>query len=122
MKKSVPTLYGIPNCDTVRAARRWLAAQGMEYCFHNYRQQGLDVDWLQARVRELGWDRLVNRRSASWRSLPAELRERMNADRAIEALLAQPALMKRPLLDTGGGEWLLGFCAQEWQQALSTCE
>ena len=111
------TLYGIANCDTVRKARRWLTDQGLEYRFHDYRQHGLEPAWLAARLQDLGWETLVNRRSRSWRELPADQREQMNADTAAPALLACPALIRRPVLDTGQS-WQVGFCEQEWSRAL----
>jgi len=97
----VITLYGISNCDTVRKARNWLDQHGIEYRFHDFREDGLDRDTVAAWLDELGWETLVNRRSASWKALDEKTRQSMDARGALAAILAQPTLIKRPLLDTG---------------------
>ncbi|KGE04008.1 ArsC family reductase [Pseudohaliea rubra] len=97
------TVYGISNCDTVRKARRWLEAHGIEYRFHDFREDGLAPEAVAAWIDELGADALVNRRSTSWRALPASTRENLDRNTAIAAILEQPTLVKRPLLDTGAG-------------------
>ena len=111
------TIYGIPNCDTIKKARRWLEQQGVEYTFHDYRKNGLDKEWLQQRTEDLGWEQLVNRRGTTWRKLPEEIRNSMNSTSAVEAMLEQPGMIKRPLLHHNTG-WLLGFSVEQWQQAL----
>ena len=111
------TIYGIPNCDTMKKARQWLDQQGLEYTFHNYRKDGLDKQWLQDRINELGWEQVVNRRGTTWRKLPEDVRNAMTAETAVEALLEQSGMIKRPLLDTGCG-YLLGFSADKWAEAL----
>ena len=109
------TLYGIKNCDTVKKARKWLDQHGIEYHFHDFRSDGLDrktvADWL----KELGWENLVNRRSTSWKALGTGVRESMDDDAALAAILAQPTLIKRPLLDTGH-ERHTGFSAASYQK------
>ena len=112
------TLFGISNCDTMKKARRWLDNNNIEYTFHNYRKDGLDRDWLTARVQELGWEQVVNRRGTTWRKLPEETRNSMDAASAIEILLEQPGMIKRPLLDTGG-HYLLGFSEDVWEKELN---
>ncbi|WP_281647839.1 ArsC family reductase [Parendozoicomonas sp. Alg238-R29] len=111
------TLFGIPNCDTMKKARTWLDQQSIEYTFHNYRKDGLDKNWLKDRIDELGWEQVVNRRGTTWRKLPEDTRNNMNAETAVEALLEQSGMIKRPLLDTGNG-YLLGFSADKWSEAL----
>ena len=95
------TLYGIKNCDTVKKARNWLDLQGIDYKFHDFREDGLDStavsDWLQ----ELGWETLINKRSTTWKGLSPEQRETMDAKLALAVIMEQPTLIKRPLLDTG---------------------
>ncbi|CAM3734135.1 ArsC family reductase [Parendozoicomonas haliclonae] len=116
------TLYGIPNCDTMKKARKWLDDNGLEYTFHNYRKDSLDRDWLKARIDELGWEQVVNRRGTTWRQLPQEQRDTMDADSALETLLEQSGMIKRPLfgpLNSDGSGYLLGFKADDWQQALN---
>ena len=95
------TLYGINNCDTVKKARKWLEVQGVEYRFHDFRADGLTREQVQAWLAELGWETLVNKRSTSWKALDAPHRENMDEASALMAILEQPTLIKRPLLDTG---------------------
>ncbi|HHM04708.1 MAG TPA: ArsC family reductase [Gammaproteobacteria bacterium] len=96
------TLYGIKNCDTVRRARRWLDAQGVAYRFHDLRADGLNDTRLRAWARQVGWESLLNRRSATWRRLPATTRESLDEQSALRLMLKEPTLIKRPVLDTGG--------------------
>ena len=112
------TLYGIKNCDTVKKARRWLDDHGVDYRFHDFREDGLDREAVQGWLAELGWENLVNRRSTSWKALDEDTRERMDDDSALDAILAQPTLIKRPLLDTGQ-ERLTGFSAERYAGILN---
>ena len=107
------TLYGIKNCDTVKKARRWLEQSGIEYSFHDVRDDGLDADTVREWIDELGWETLVHRRSTSWKQLAPAAREAMDADSAVAAILAQPTLIKRPLLDVGH-ERLTGFSPAQY--------
>ena len=102
----------------MKKARRWLDDNSIDYSFHNYRKDGLDKEWLEARIKELGWEQVVNRRGTTWRKLPEDIRSTMDAASAVEALLEQPGMIKRPLLDTGK-EYLLGFSPDEWKKALN---
>ncbi|MGB0466660.1 MAG: ArsC family reductase [Pontibacterium sp.] len=95
------TVYGIKNCDTVKKARKWLEAQGLDYQFHDFRQEGLDDTLLKGWIAELGWESLLNKRSTSWRQLPDEAKNNMDEAGAIAAMLENPTLIKRPVLDTG---------------------
>ena len=112
------TLYGIPNCDTVRKARRWLDAQGIAYRFHDFRKDGLDEQSLRAWVDELGWEALLNRSGTTWRSAPEALRSGIGADQAIAFMLQMPAAIKRPVLDTGR-ERVVGFSEPRYQLLFS---
>ena len=94
------TLYGIPNCDTMKKARQWLDARGLDYVFHDYRKQGLDERTLRAWVAELGWETLLNRRGMMWRKVPQEVREGIDEETAIALMLETPSIIKRPVLDT----------------------
>lgn len=109
------TLYGIKNCDTVKKARRWLEQHGIEYAFHDFRVDGLDDATVRSWLQELGWETLVNRRSTSWKALDEASREAMDDSTALPAILAQPTLIKRPLLDTGR-ERFTGFSAASYQK------
>lgn len=112
------TLYGIKNCDTVKKARRWLEDEGVEYRFHDFREDGLKAKQAKAWIEELGWEQLLNKRSTSWKALDAVTRDAMDDERALEAVLEQPTLIKRPLLDTGH-ERFTGFSAQRYQAIFS---
>jgi len=108
------TLYGIKNCDTVKKARNWLDAHGVDYQFHDFRADGLDRDSVVRWLQELGWEKLVNRRGSSWKSLPPSTRADMDDDAALAAIMAQPTLIKRPLLDTGHQRFT-GFSPADYQ-------
>lgn len=95
------TLYGIPNCDTVRAARKWLTANGVDFDFHDLRKDGLDEKQLKQWVKELGWETLLNKRGMMWRKLPDNKKENIDEKKAIAIMLVEPAIIKRPVLDTG---------------------
>ncbi|GAB5414694.1 MAG: ArsC family reductase [Congregibacter sp.] len=94
------TLYGIKNCDTVRKARRWMDAQDIDYRFHDCRESELDRERVQDWVDAKGWEVVVNKRSTSWKALDVAARESMDATTAIDAVLAAPTLIKRPVLET----------------------
>ncbi len=109
------TLYGIKNCDTVKKARRWLEDHGIEYRFHDFREDGLDAGQVRTWLDELGWETLVNKRSTTWKALDPAQRESMDDSTALAAILEQPTLIKRPLLDTGH-ERRTGFKDSDYQQ------
>ncbi len=102
------TIYGISNCDTIRKARRWLSARGIEYTFYDVRKQGLDVEKLKAWVAEAGWETLLNRRGTTWRGLSDELKRELDEAQAIRLMQDYPALIKRPVLEHDG-QLLVGF-------------
>ena len=108
-------LYGIKNCDTVKKARNWLDLHGIEYAFHDFREDGLDAGQVRGWLRELGWENLVNRRSTSWKALDEKARQAMNDETALQAIMAQPTLIKRPLLDVGH-ERFTGFSAAGYEK------
>ncbi|MFB9886994.1 ArsC family reductase [Balneatrix alpica] len=95
------TLYGIPNCDTVKKARKWLEGQQLDYRFHDFRKDGLDNAQLQQWCKQLGWEALINTRGTTWRKLSDSERQVSNSEQAIALMLANPSLIKRPVLDTG---------------------
>ena len=111
------TVYGIPNCDRVRAARKWLHRQAVEHRFHDIRADGLTRTQLQGWIARLGRDTLLNRRSATWRQLPKRARDGLTDAAAVDLLLAHPTLLKRPLLDIDGA-LRAGFDEAAWAQAL----
>ncbi len=111
------TVYGIPNCDTVKKARAWLAEQGLGYHFHDFKKAGVPKAQLDDWLERFGWETVINRRGTSWRRLPADKRETMDAARACEVALANPGLIKRPVVESDGNT-LIGFNADEWQETL----
>jgi Spx/MgsR family transcriptional regulator len=111
------TLYGIPNCDTIRKARRWLKEHQVDYRFHDFRKEGLDKAQLTEWVDELGWEVLLNKRGTTWRKLSDEQKASISRDNAIELMLEYPAMIKRPVLDTGQRR-LIGFKEQQYQSEL----
>ncbi|MCG6861839.1 MAG: ArsC family reductase [Chromatiaceae bacterium] len=111
------TLYGIPNCDTMKKARRWLDGRGVAYTFHDYKKQGIDEDRLHAWVNELGWEALVNRRGVMWRKLPEQIRANMDEAGAIRVMLETPSIIRRPVLDTGEVR-LVGFAEDRYRELL----
>lgn len=109
------TLYGINNCDTVKKARRWLEEHGVQYQFHDFRADGLQSEAVRGWLEELGWQNLVNRRSTSWQALDEQARQGMDERSALAAILDQPTLIKRPLLDTGKQRFT-GFSAASYEK------
>lgn len=109
------TLYGIKNCDTVKKARKWLDSHGIEYQYHDFREDGLARRQVEGWLEELGWEAVVNKRSTSWKALDEAQREAMDARSALAAIIEQPTLIKRPLLDTGH-ERHTGFSAAGYQK------
>ncbi len=109
--------YGIPNCDTVKKARRWLDEKGLAYVFHDYKKEGADPAKLAAWSDEAGWDALLNRRGTTFRKLDEADREDMDRAKAIGLMEAHPSLIKRPVVEHPGG-LLVGFDVAEWEAAL----
>jgi len=102
-------VYGIENCDQVRRARAWLRDHGVEFQFHDYRKQGLQADLLERWLRHLPWDVLLNRRGLAWRKLSLLDKARIvDKASAMEAMLAEPLLIKRPVIEAGD-RLLVGF-------------
>lgn len=97
------TMYGIPNCDTIKKARVWLDAHGVPFAFHDYKKVGADAALLAAWADAVGWDVLLNRAGTTFRKLPEAEREGLDRDRAIALMLAQPSMIKRPVLVHDGG-------------------
>ncbi len=109
-------VYGIRNCDTVKKARDWLDAEGIDYRFHDFKLEGLDAATAEGWIRALGRDVVINRRGTTWRKLtPAQQAIGSDAEAAV-LLAAQPSLVKRPVFDTGAA-LLVGF-GDEQRQAL----
>ena len=120
---STPTtiiLYGIPNCDTVKKARAWLAGQGLAYQFHDFKKQGVPVERLSAWMAAVGWDKLLNRQGTTWRKLDAATQAAVHdAPSARALMLEQPSIIKRPVVEWRQGGTLrvtVGFDAAQWSE------
>lgn len=111
------TLYGIKNCDTVKKARKWLDENQIDYRFHDYRADGLDFLLLEHFESSLGYDKMLNRRSTSWRQLTEEQKNGLDKEKAINLMLETPTLIKRPILDTGDNI-IIGFAFDDYKKAL----
>lgn len=102
------TLFGIANCDTVKKARAWLDQRGVAYTFHDYRKAGVERVRLEAWVAEHGWTTVLNRAGTTFRALSDVDKADLDSDKAVDLMLAQPSMIKRPVLDLGG-RTLVGF-------------
>ncbi|RVQ66970.1 ArsC family reductase [Croceicoccus ponticola] len=111
------TLYGIPNCDTVKKARQWLDAHGIDHAFHDYKKQGVPEAALRKWVADKGWEVLLNRRGTTFRRLDDADKADIDADKAIALMLAHPSTIKRPVVEHDGG-LLVGFDEADWEGAL----
>jgi arsenate reductase (glutaredoxin) len=110
-------LYGIPNCDTVKKARAWLDRRGIDYVFHDYKKEGADPLKLSVWSDEVGWETLLNRRGTTFRGLSDADKADIDRAKAIPLMHAKPSLIKRPVVEHGGG-LLVGFDAAQWEVAL----
>jgi arsenate reductase len=112
------TLYGIPNCDTVKKARNWLSEHNLAYSFHDYKKSGIDHATLAGWVEKLGWEVVLNRAGTTFRKLAEPERSDLDADKAIDLMMAQPSMIKRPVVVYPGGV-LVGFKQDAWSMAFS---
>ncbi|MBA4765426.1 ArsC family reductase [Qipengyuania huizhouensis] len=110
-------MYGIPNCDTVKKARKWLEAEGIEYAFHDYKKEGADPARLSAWSDAAGWEALLNRRGTTFRKLPDEDKADIDRVKAIDLMVKHPSMIKRPVIEHDGGI-LVGFSEDGWSAAL----
>ncbi len=114
------TVYGIANCDTVKRARAWLADRGLEVAFHDYKKQGVPAELLPVWLRTFGRDKLVNRAGTTWRKLDDAAKAAVVDDAsAIALMLAEPSVIKRPVVHWADGRWTLGFSAEAFEQGAS---
>jgi arsenate reductase len=120
MNPSITTLYGLPNCDTVKRARRWLAAHGVEHVFHDFKRQGVPTAHLARWLEAAGRDRLVNRQGTTWRKLDEARRAAVVDDAsATRLMLDQPSVIKRPVVEWAGGAVTVGFDEAAWAAMLT---
>jgi arsenate reductase len=112
------TMYGIKNCDTMKTARAWLDKHGINYSFHDYKTAGIERERLERWEKKVGWEILLNRAGTTFRKLPDKDKAGLNAQRAVALMLAQPSMIKRPVLDLGAGKLLVGFAPEQYEAAL----
>lgn len=116
--RMTPTLYGIPNCDTVKKARTWLDQHGFAFVFHDYKKAGIDRPRLEQWVAEHGWQTVLNRAGTTFRALPDAAKADLDAAKAVDLMLVQPSMIKRPVLDLGD-RTLVGFKAELYEAAFA---
>jgi arsenate reductase len=109
------TIYGIPNCDSCRKTRKWLDTNGIEYEFHDLRQDGVDETMLERWAGAVGWKALLNTRSTTWRGLPDADKQAVDESRAIRLMATHPTLVKRPVAEQGS-KVTVGFSPQSFSQ------
>ena len=108
------TIYGIKNCDTMKKARAFLDKNKVGYAFHDYKTAGIDKDKLAAWAKKAGWETLLNKAGTTFKKLPDSDKEGLTEAKAIKLMLAQPSMIKRPVLELGGGRILVGFKPDEY--------
>jgi arsenate reductase (glutaredoxin) len=108
------TVYGIPNCDTVKKARVWLDAHGIAYSFHDYKKAGADASKLAAWCDAMGWETVLNRAGTTFKKLPDADKANLDQAKAIGLMLDQPSMIKRPVVEHAGG-LLVGFKPDQWE-------
>ena len=114
------TIYGIKNCDTMKKARAWLDGHGVAYRFHDYKAAGIAKEQLTQWCAQVGWESLLNRAGTTFRKLPDKDKNGLDAKKAIALMLAQPSMIKRPVLDLGRGKLLVGFAPETYGAAVAT--
>ncbi len=112
------TIYGIKNCDTMKRARAFLDGSGVSYGFHDYKAAGIDKAKLETWVKKAGWETLLNKAGTTFKKLPDKDKEGLTETKAIKLMLAQPSMIKRPVLEIGGGKILVGFKPDAYEAAL----
>ena len=112
------TLYGIKNCDTMKKARVWLDKAGVDYSFHDYKTSGIDRAQLERWSKVAGWETLLNRAGTTFRKLPETDKQDLDAKKALSLMLAQPSMIKRPVLENGR-QLLVGFKPETYKDAFS---
>ena len=110
------TIFGIKNCDTMKKARAWLDGHGVDYAFHDYKAEGIDAAHLKRWAAEVGWETVLNRAGTTFRKLPDAQKTGLDERKAIALMLAQPSMIKRPVLQIGN-RLLVGFKPEAYAKA-----
>jgi arsenate reductase len=113
------TIFGIKNCDTMMKARAWLDQYGVDYAFHDYKTAGIERAQLERWSKKVGWETLLNRAGTTFRKLPDKDKDALTEKRALALMLAQPSMIKRPVLDLGSGKLLVGFKPEQYSKAVA---
>ena len=121
MAKAI-TIYGIKNCDTMKKARAWLDKHGVDYVFHDYKTEAVERAHLEQWCKEVGWETLLNRAGTTFRKLPESEKAHVDARKAVQLMLAQPSMIKRPVLELGGGKLVVGFTPEDYRAALGAAK
>ncbi len=117
MSNHTITVYGIPNCSTVKKARVWLDDQGLAYQFHDFKKAGVPESQVPTWITQAGWEKLVNRQGTTWRKLdPAVQQAVVDAASATQLMLANPSVIKRPVVEWADGSVTVGFDEAAWAQ------
>ncbi len=111
-------MYGIKNCDTIKKARKFLEANQVEYQFHDFREDGLNPIQLRSWISELGWEKVINKRSTTWRNLPDESKDNMDETLALVIAEDQPTIIKRPVLELPD-QVMIGFSEKTYQTLIN---
>ena len=112
------TIYGIKNCDTMKKARAWLEKRGVGYDFHDYKTAGIGRERLERWEKKVGWETLLNRAGTTFRKLPDKDKTSLDAKKATALMLKEPSMIKRPVLELGGGKILVGFKPELYEAAV----
>jgi arsenate reductase (glutaredoxin) len=112
------TIYGIKNCDTMKKARAWLDQRGVDFAFHDYKAAGIERGKLEGWAKKVGWETLLNKAGTTFRKLPDRDKEGLSETKAMKLMLAQPSLIKRPVLELSGGKILVGFKPEHYEAAM----
>jgi arsenate reductase (glutaredoxin) len=118
VNQSLPTLYGIQNCDTVKKARAWLDDRGIVYAFHDYKKSGVSAEKLAGWCQTSTWQAILNRAGTTFRKLAETDRADLNEVTAIALMIAQPSMIKRPIVEHGGQLWV-GFDIDAWDRSFT---
>ena len=113
------TIYGIKNCDTMKKARAWLDKHKVDYAFHDYKSAGIERARLETCAKKAGWETLLIRAGTTFKKLPDKDKANVTEKKAIALMLAQPSMIKRPVLELGGSRLLVGFKPEQYADALT---
>lgn len=112
------TIYGIKNCDTMKKARAWLDKNKVDYAFHDYKSAGIEREKLERWAKKAGWETLLNKAGTTFKKLPDKDKDGLTEKKALSLMLAQPSMIKRPVLELPGGKLLVGFKPEQYSEAV----